>query len=95
MCGYVREGKSVSIVFSDDCEYSSLMCSVTKLCPTRRDPVDCHPPARTLEWVAVSSPCDLPAAGIEPGSPALQADLSGNFLHVEFNVECKTLSVDF
>ena len=94
MCGYVREGKSVSIVFSDDCEYT-LICSVAKLCPTLSNPVDCRPPARTLEWVAISSPGYLPASGIEPGSPALQADLSGNFLHVDFNVECKTLSVDF
>ncbi|CAN0222692.1 unnamed protein product [Rangifer tarandus platyrhynchus] len=30
--------------------------------------------ARTLEWVAISSPGDLPDPGIEPGSPALQAD---------------------
>ena len=30
--------------------------------------------AKILEWVAVPSPLDLPAAGIEPGSPALQAD---------------------
>ena len=29
--------------------------------------------ARILEWVA-SSPGDLPDPGIEPGSPALQAD---------------------
>ena len=30
--------------------------------------------AKILEWVAVPSPLDLPDAGIEPGSPALQAD---------------------
>ena len=30
--------------------------------------------ARVLEWVAISSPGDLPNPGIEPGSPALQAD---------------------
>ena len=44
---------------------------------------DCSPPgssvhgifqARILEWVAISSPGDLPNSGIEPGSPALQAD---------------------
>ena len=29
---------------------------------------------RTLEWVAVPSPRDLPGPGIEPRSPALQAD---------------------
>ena len=29
---------------------------------------------RILEWVAIPSPGDLPDPGIEPGSPALQAD---------------------
>ena len=29
---------------------------------------------RILEWVAVSSPGDLPNLGMEPRSPALQAD---------------------
>ena len=32
--------------------------------------------ARVLEWVAISSPGDLPDPGMEPGSPALQADSS-------------------
>ena len=30
--------------------------------------------ARILEWVAIPSPADLPDPGIEPESPALQAD---------------------
>jgi len=30
--------------------------------------------ARILEWVAFPSPEDLPDTGIEPRSPALQAD---------------------
>ena len=30
--------------------------------------------ARVLEWVAIPSPGDLPNPGIEPRSPALQAD---------------------
>ena len=30
--------------------------------------------ARTLEWVAMSLPEDLPNPGIEPAAPALQAD---------------------
>ena len=30
--------------------------------------------ARMLEWVALISPGDLPDQGIEPESPALQAD---------------------
>ena len=32
--------------------------------------------ARILEWVAISSPGDLPDLRIEPWSPALQADSS-------------------
>ena len=52
-------------------------------CPTLCDPIDCSPPgfsvhgilqARILEWVAISSPEDLPDPGIKPWSPALQAD---------------------
>ena len=56
---------------------------VAQLCPTLSDPVDCSLPgssvheilqARILEWVALSSPGNLPDPGIEPGSPALEAD---------------------
>ena len=45
--------------------------------------MDCSPPgfpvhgifqARVLEWVAISFSGDLPDPGIEPRSPALQAD---------------------
>ena len=52
-------------------------------CPTLCDPMDCSPPgssvhgilqARIAEWVAISFPEKLPNPGIEPGSPALQAD---------------------
>ena len=47
------------------------------------DPMDCGPPgssvhgilqARILEWVAVSFSRGSPDPGMEPGSPALQAD---------------------
>ena len=47
------------------------------------DPMDCSPPgssihgilqARVLEWVAISFSSILPDPGIQPGSPALQAD---------------------
>ena len=47
--------------------------------------MDCGPPgssvhgilqAKTVEWVAIPSPEDLPDPGIETGSPALQADSS-------------------
>ena len=56
---------------------------VAQSCPTLYDPTDCSPPgssvhgilqARILEWIAIPSPGDLPDPGIEPRSPALQAD---------------------
>ena len=51
---------------------------VTQSCPTLCDPMDCivHGilQARILEWVAFSSPEDLPNPRIESRSPALQAD---------------------
>ena len=51
---------------------------VTQSCPTLCDPMDytVHGilQARILEWVAFPSPGDLPDSGIEPWSPALQAD---------------------
>ena len=56
---------------------------VTRSCPILCDPKDCNPPgssvhgvlqARKLEWFACPPPGDLPNPGIEPGSPALQAD---------------------
>ena len=57
---------------------------VTQWCLTLCDPMDCSLSgssvhgifqARVLEWIAISfSPGDLPDPGIEPGSPALQAD---------------------
>ena len=59
------------------------MCSDAQLCPTLCDPMDCSPPgssvheilqARILEWIAKTPPGDLPLPGVEPVSPALQAD---------------------
>ena len=53
------------------------------LCLTLRHLMDCSPPGspvhgifqvRILEWVAISSPGGFPNLGIEPRSPALQAD---------------------
>ena len=58
-----------------------VLCEAAQSFPTFRDPVDCSPPgssihgilqARTLEWVAIPSPGDLPDSGIKPGSLALQ-----------------------
>ena len=60
------------------------VCLITQSCLTLFNPTDCSPPdssvhgipqARILEeWVAISFSGDLPNLGIEPGSPALQAD---------------------
>ena len=56
---------------------------VAQLCPTLCDPVDCNLQgstvhgilqARVLEWVAIVFSRGLPNPGIEPGSPALEAD---------------------
>ena len=51
---------------------------VTQLCPTLSDPMDYRVhgilQATILERVAFPSPGDLPNPGIEPRSPALQAD---------------------
>ena len=58
-------------------------CLVAQLYPTLWDPVDYGLPgssvhgillARTLEWVAMPDPWDLPNPGIEPTSPKLQVD---------------------
>ena len=56
---------------------------IAQSCLTLCDPMDCSRPgssvhgalqARIVEWVAISSPWDLLNPGIEPASPALQAD---------------------
>ena len=56
---------------------------VSQSCLTLYDPMDCSLPgfsvhgilqARILKWVAIPFPGNLPNPGIEPGSPALQAD---------------------
>ena len=57
--------------------------SVTQSCLTVCDPMNYSPPgssvrgilqARTLEWVAISFSRGFSCPGIEPRSPALQAD---------------------
>ena len=59
------------------------VCLVTQSCPTLCSPVDCSPPgssvhgilqAGILEWVAMPSFRGSSQPGIEPRSPALQAD---------------------
>ena len=61
---------------------------VVQSCLTVSDPMDCNPPgssihgileARVLEWVAISFSRRSSQPGIEPGSPALQADARGAF----------------
>ena len=62
------------------------MCMlVAQSCPTLCDPMDCSLPgssvyrilqARIVEWFTFPSPGALPDPGIEPRSPALQADSS-------------------
>ena len=56
---------------------------VAQSCPTLRDPVDCRLPsssvhgilqARILEWAAIPFSRGTSDPGMEPGSPALQAD---------------------
>ena len=60
-----------------------LKCVSCSISPTLCNPIDYSLPGssvcgisqvRILEWVAVSFSGDLPNLGIEPGSPALQAD---------------------
>ena len=66
-----------------------MQVKVAQSCLTLCDPKDCSPPGssvrrilqvKILEWVAISfsrgssQPRDLPNPGIEPRSPALQAD---------------------
>ena len=58
-------------------------CLVAKSCLTLCNPVDCSPPVSSVHGISQAkywsglpfpSPRDLPDPGIEPGSPALQAD---------------------
>ena len=59
------------------------VCLVAQLSPTVCHPTECSPSvssahgivqARMLVWVVIPSPGDLPDPGMEPASPALQAD---------------------
>ena len=73
---------------------------VAQSCRTLCDPMDYSPPgftvhgilqARILKLIAFPSPGGLPDPGMEPGSPALQADslpseLLGDILHPDHYV---------
>ena len=61
----------------------SVHAKLLQSCPTLCNPMDYSLPAssvrgilqvRILKWIAISFPGDLPNPGIEPRSPALQAD---------------------
>ena len=63
-------------------------CSITKSCPTPCNSMDYSPPgfsvlgiskARTLEWVAIYPPGDLPDPGTKPASPESPALVDGFF----------------
>ena len=69
--------RNLSFVMPEVKVLAAQSCSI--LC----NPMDYNPPgssvhgnlqARILEWVAFPSPRDLPDPGVEPRSPALQAD---------------------
>ena len=74
---YTRDGVRVCVL-------------VAQSCLTFCDPMDCSPPgssvhgilqARTLEWVAIPPPGDLPDPGIQPTS--LSPALAGGFFTTE------------
>ena len=80
-CKYIFLCFSLKLFSLASCIIS--MCLVAQLYPTLWDPLDYILPgssvqgivqARILEWVAMPSSRDLPNSGIEPRSPALQAD---------------------
>ena len=77
--------RNILIVSSDNCRYFFLVQheseseeKVAQSCPTLCGPMDytVHEilQATVLEWVTFSFSKDLPNPGIEPRSPALQAD---------------------
>ena len=68
----------------------SVYCSVTKLCPTLFDPMDCSPPGfpRQEYWsgVTLPSPGDLPDPGIKPMS-FMSPELASGFFTTSANWE--------
>ena len=77
--------------------FMAIISEVAQSCPTLCDPVDCSPPgppsmgfSRQEYWrgLPFPSPGELPDPGIEPRSPALQADsLPSEFLSI-FPIKC-------
>ena len=90
--------------------YSAVIALVAQLCPTLWDTMDCGPPgssvhgifqARMLEWVAISFSgwervvvWSLPDPGIEPISPASQADSLSLSLQASPRLPTSPLSVE-
>ena len=73
------------IIYKWHIDFFSCCCLVAQLCLTLCNPMDYSPrgssvhgisKARILEWVAISSPGDLPNPWIEPMPPVLQANSS-------------------
>ena len=76
----LRAGRASNTVSHDWLKSES---EVTQSCPTLYNPMDCSPPgssihgihqARVVEWVVISFSRRSSNPGIEPTSPALQAD---------------------
>ena len=71
------------LLCAEYCAKCFVQAKSLQLYPTLCNSMVCSPPdssvhgilqAGRLGWVAMSSPEDLPSTGIEPWSPALQAD---------------------
>ena len=81
-----EEVGSLWIVLPSSCLLIGCWSQVAQSCPTLGDPVDCiaYQALQSMEFsrqeywsgLPFPSPGDLPNPGIEPGSPALQADCS-------------------
>ena len=83
MCSQNRTYSYVGDLLTEIIENCVCVCEVAQSCPTLWDSKDCSLPgsslhgilqARVLGGLPFPSPGDLPNPGIEPGSPAFQAD---------------------
>src|SRR5574337_708000 len=84
-CPWDSPGKNTGVGchFFLQCMKVKSESEVALSCPTLSNPMDCSLPgsfvhgifqARVLEWVAIAFSRNFPNPGIEPRSPALQAD---------------------
>ena len=99
------------VLLKSTVQFSSVQfSSVAQSCPVLCDPMDCSPPSisvhgifqvRLLEWVAISTPEDLPYPGIKPASPfspvlladSLPLELSGKPFYVTCQKSNSTYSL--